>query len=199
MHGRPITQPYEQNITTRWVLPRKLAREWKRHLNTYHLIKKAIYIVQHDPLWQTHPILNDIRNYQHTSIPHPPITMAPPTEWIDVIATITKNANKEARSITTKYTKTCIIKAVSKYRQIYEKSPKKINRKVFKNTDTSPMDCIIDRQNNILTNPEDIASKIYTQQSISNHPTVPTCHYQNTHPLHCTCGVRQYPWHDLDG
>ena len=61
------------------------------------------------------------------------------------------------------------------------------------------MDSIIDRQNNILTSPEDIALEIHTQQSISNRPTVPTCQYQNTHPIHCTCGVQQYPWHDLDG
>jgi hypothetical protein len=177
----------------------KLARKWKRHLNTYYLIKKTIYIAQHDPLWQAHPILNDIRNHQHTNIPDPPVITTPPTEWIDAIATITKNANKEARKITTKYTKDCILKAVSKYRQMYEKNPKKINREVFKNTETSPLDSIIDRQNNILTNPEDIAAEIYTQQSISNRHTVLTCQYQNTHPLHCTCGVRQYPWHDLDG
>jgi hypothetical protein len=158
-------------------LPRKLAREWQRHLNTYHLIRKTIYIAQHDPMWQTHPILNDIRNHKHISIPHPPVTTAPPTEWINAIATIAKTANKEARKITTKYTKACILKAVSKYRQMYDKSPKKINRKVFKNTETSPLDSIIDRQNNILTNPEDIALEIYTQQSISNRPTVPTCQY----------------------
>ena len=82
---------------------------------------------------------------------------------------------------------------------MYDKSPKKINRKVFKNTEPSPLDSIIDRQNNILTNPADIATEIYTQQSISNRPTVPTCHYQNTHSNTCTCGVRQYPWHDLNG
>jgi hypothetical protein len=41
-------------------LPRKLAKEWQRHLNTYHLIRKTIYIAQHDPMWQAHPILNDI-------------------------------------------------------------------------------------------------------------------------------------------
>ena len=82
------------------ILPRKLAREWTRHLNTYHLVRKIIYIAQHDPLWQTYPILNDIKNHQHTTIPHPPITMAPPTEWIATIATIAKkNANKEARKI----------------------------------------------------------------------------------------------------
>ena len=107
-------------------LPRKLAKEWKKHLSTYHLIRKAIYIAQHDPHWQTHPILNDIRNHQHGNIPHPPTT-SPPTEWINAIAVIAKTANKEARKITTKYTKECILKAVAKYRQMYEKSPKKIN------------------------------------------------------------------------
>jgi hypothetical protein len=80
-----------------------------------------------------------------------------------------------------------------------KKIPKKIDRKVFRHSETSPLDSITDRQNNILTNPEDIAREIYIQQSISNRPTVPTCHYQNIHPLHCTCGVRQYPWHNLDG
>ena len=60
-------------------LPRKLVREWKRHLNTYHLIRKTIHIAQHDPLWQANPILNDIRSHQHTNIPHLPITMASPT------------------------------------------------------------------------------------------------------------------------
>ena len=126
-------------------MPRKLAREWKQHLNTYHLIQKTIYIAQHDLLWQAHPILNDIRNHQNTNIPLPPVTMVPHTEWIETIVTIAKNANKAARKITTKYTKNCILKAVSKYRQMYEKTPKKINRKVFKNTETSSLDSIVDR------------------------------------------------------
>ena len=180
-------------------LPRKLARKWKKHLHTYHLIRKTIYIVQHDPLWLAHPILNDIRNHQHVNIPHPPTPPVTHVEWINTIAAIAKNANKEAKKITTKYTKDCILKAVSKYCQMYKKSPKIINRRVFKNSETSPLHSIFDRHNNILTNPADIASEIYTQQSISNRPTVPTCHYQNTHLPHCTCGVRQYPWHDLDG
>ena len=193
--------PYLTNRTTQQggFLPRKLSKKWKKHLDTYHLIRKTIYITKNNPHWQTHPILNEIRNHQHVQIPHPPTTTTPPNEWIDIIAAIAKTANKEARKITTKYTKDCILKAVSKYRQMYEKNPKKINRKVFKHSETSPLDSITDRQNNILTNPEDIAKEIYIQQSISNRPTVPTCHYQNTHPPHCTCGVRQYPWHDLEG
>lgn len=41
------------------------------------------------------------------------------------MATIAKIVNKQARNITTKYTKECILKAISKYRQFYEKNPKK--------------------------------------------------------------------------
>ena len=46
---------------------------------------------------------------------------------------------------------------------MYEKIPKKINRRVFKHSETSPLNSITDRQNNILTNPEDIAKEIYIQ------------------------------------
>ena len=81
---------------------------------------------------------------------------------------------------------------------MYEKNPQKINMKVFKISETLPLDSIINRHNNILTSHEDIAQEIHIQQSISNHPTVPTCYYQNTHQPHCTCNVRQYPWHDLE-
>jgi hypothetical protein len=68
---------------------------------------------------------------------------------------------------------------------------------VFKATDTPPLDSLLDRNNNILTHPDDIAHEIYRQQSTTNKPTVPTCHYQPDHDLDCTCGVRQYPWHDI--
>ena len=80
-----------------------------------------------------------------------------------------------------------------------KKTQKKINNKVFKNQDTPPLDCIRDRNNNILTSLEDIANEIHIQQSISNKPTVPTCYYQPKHANNCTCVVKQYPWHDLDG
>jgi hypothetical protein len=61
------------------------------------------------------------------------------------------------------------------------------------------LDSIKDKQGNILINPEDIAEEIYIQQSILNQPTIPTCYYQPNHNPECVCGVRQYPWHDLDG
>ena len=65
--------------------------------------------------------------------------------------------------------------------------------------DTPPLDYIRDKNNNILTSPEDIANEIHTQQSIRNRPTILTCYYQPEHTNTCICGVKQYPWHDLDG
>ena len=58
-------------------LPRKLAKEWKKHLDTYHLFRKTIYIAKKNSNWQTHPILNEIRNHQHVQIPYPPTTITP--------------------------------------------------------------------------------------------------------------------------
>jgi len=95
-----------------------------------------------------------------------------------------------------------ILKSVSKKQsQNIENYTKKFppKKKVFKNLNTPPLDCIMDRHNNLLTNPVDITNKIHIQQSISNIPTIPTCHYLPKHPPHCTCVVRQYPWHNLDG
>ena len=66
----------------------------------------------------------------------PPAPHLPYDDWIGTLATIAKAAKNKARKITTDYTKTQIKKAISKYQQLYDKSPKKINRKVFKNTDT---------------------------------------------------------------
>jgi len=180
-------------------LPRKLQKKWKNHLSTYHLIKKTIYIIKNTPNWQTHPILEELINHTQTFIPPPPTQQPNQLEWITTLAQIAKTAHKNASKITTKYTQECIKKAISKYRLLYDKSPKKINKRVFKNQETPPLDCITDTNNNILTNPTDIANEIHNQQSISNRPTVPRCYHQPEHTPKCTCGVRQYPWHDLDG
>jgi hypothetical protein len=97
------------------------------------------------------------------------------------------------------YTQKCIHKALSKYRHLYNTKPKLVNQKVFKQTETPPLDSLLSRNNTILTNPTDIATEIHIRQSHINQPTVPTCYYQPDHQQHCICGVRQYPWHDLDG
>ena len=180
-------------------LPRKLQKQWKNHLSTYHLTRKAIYLIKNSPNWPTHPIIDELKNHTQVDIPPPPNQEQNQQDWIKILAQIAKTANIQARKITSKYTKECIKKAISKYRQLYDLSPKKINKRVFKNQETPPLDCISDKHKNILTNPTDIANEIHNQQSISNRPTVPTCYYQPEHPPKCTCGVRQYPWHDLDG
>ena len=180
-------------------LPRKLQKKWKRHLSAYHLIMKTIYTIKNTPNWPTHPIIEKLQNHTPVNIPPPPNHEPNQQEWIKILAQIAKTTNLNARKITTKYTQECIKKAITKYRQLYGKNPKKINKRVFKNLETPPLDCITDNHNNILTNPQDIANEIHRQQSTSNRSTVPTCYHQTEHATHCTCEVRRYPWHDLDG
>jgi hypothetical protein len=149
--------------------------------------------------WQTHPIIEQLINHKHANIPPLPNQELLQQKWLTSIAKIAKTTNTLVRTITTKYTMACVRKAISKYSKLYEKNPKKIHKKVFNNQETPPLDCITDRYNNILTNPLDLANEIHIQESSSNNPTIPTCYHQPEHIPNCTCGVRQYPWHDLDG
>ena len=106
-------------------MPRKIQKQWKKHLNTYHLIRKTIYLAKNNPQWQTHPIIETLKNHKHVNIPPLPNQEPLQQEWLINIATIAKITNSHARAITTKYTRECIKKAISKYRQLYEKNPKK--------------------------------------------------------------------------
>jgi hypothetical protein len=89
-------------------------------------------------------------------------------------------------------------KKISKYINTLNLQPKRIHKLIFKNTENTTLNSIKDRQGNIPTNPEDIAEEIYIQQSILNQPASPTYHHQPNHDQECVCGVRQYPWHDLN-
>jgi hypothetical protein len=120
-------------------------------------------------------------------------------DWIKTLGTIGKTTKKNARDIITKQTTINCKKAISKYRNTLNLQPKRIHKVIFKNTENTTLDSIKDRQGNILTNPKDIAEEIYIQQSILNQPATPTCHHQPNHDQDCVCGVRQYPWYDLDG
>jgi hypothetical protein len=82
----------------------KLQKQWRKHTSTYHLIRKTIYLAKHIIQWQTHPIIETLKNYKHTSIPPLPDQHYQQQEWLITIATIAKTANKHARTITTKYT-----------------------------------------------------------------------------------------------
>ena len=120
-------------------------------------------------------------------------------DWINTHGTIGKTTKKNACDIITKQTTTNCKKTISKYINILNLQPKRIYKVIFKNTENITLDCLKDRQENILTNLEDIAEEIHIQQSILNQLATPTCHHQTTHGHECICGVRQYPWHDLDG
>ena len=106
-------------------LPRKLQKSWKKHIKTYHLIRKAIYVINNTINWRNHPIIFELNSHTYTNIPPPPDDDLLKNDWIKELATLAKVANTQARKITTKYTKDCIKKAISKYRQLYEISPKK--------------------------------------------------------------------------
>ena len=74
-------------------LPRKIQKQWKKHLSTYHLIRKTIYIAKHIMQWQTHPIIEQLINHKHTNIPPLPNQEILQQEWLITIAKTTKTAN----------------------------------------------------------------------------------------------------------
>jgi hypothetical protein len=180
-------------------LPRKLQKLWKKELSTYHTIRKTIKLTTQNTHWRTHPLITNLQNHPHKTIPNPPNDPTLINEWIKTFGTIGKTAKKNARDIITKQTTTNCKKTISKYKNILNLQPKRIHKVIFKNTENTVLDSIRDRQGNILTNPKDIAEEIYIQQSILNQPAIPTCHHQPNHNQNCVCGVRQYPWHDLNG
>ena len=90
------------------ILPRKLQKIWKSHIKTYHLIRKGIYITKNTINWNTHPIMHELNNHTHISIPSPPNNDLQKNEWIKELATLAKMANIQARKITTNYIKECI-------------------------------------------------------------------------------------------
>ena len=141
-------------------------------------MRKAIYLIKNSPNWPPHSIIEELKNHTQVTIPPPPNQEPNQNEWIKIVAKIVKTANVHARKITTKHIQECVRKAISKYMQLYEKNPKKINKKIFKKQETPSLDYITDEHNNIITNPEDIANEIHKQQSISNRPTVPPCYHQ---------------------
>jgi hypothetical protein len=113
-------------------LPKKIQKIWKTHLSTYHLLRKVIYTIKTNPNWRTHPIItHEIGNHPHTTIPPPPNPPLTHDSWIDTLASIAKDAKYKARKITADYTTNQVKKAISKYQQLYDKSPKTVNRKVF--------------------------------------------------------------------
>jgi hypothetical protein len=180
-------------------LPRKLQKQWKKELSTYHIIRKTIKLITQDANWRSHTILTNLQSHKHAEIPNQPNDLLLINEWVKTLGNIGKTAKKNARDIITKQTSINCKKEISKYKNTLNLQPKRIHKVIIKNTENTTLDSIKDRQNNILTNSKDIAEEIYIQQSILNQPTIPTCYHQPNHNPECVCGVRQYPWHDLNG
>jgi hypothetical protein len=141
-----------------------------------------------NPNWRTHPILQQL-----VTISAPPAP--PPTElyttWLKNIANMGKTAQKNARTIITKHSRKNAQKAIAKFQKLITTKPKQGNKAIFQNSDNPPLDSLLDRNNNIITHPTDIADEIFIQQSTTNAPTVKTCNHQPQHNIDCTCLVRQ--------
>jgi hypothetical protein len=86
-------------------LPRKLQKQWKHHLSSYHLTRKAIYLLQHTPNWRVHPLILCLHFHPYAQIPAPPPLPQPLDQWIQQLSDLAKKANTNARAITSKYTK----------------------------------------------------------------------------------------------
>jgi hypothetical protein len=104
-----------------------------------------------------------LQNHQHMKIPNPPHDLQLVNGWLTELGTIGKTAKKKTRDIITKQTSINCKKEISKYRNTLNLQPKRIHKVIFKNTENTTLDSIKDKQNNILTNPEDIAEEIYIQ------------------------------------
>ena len=111
----------------------------EKELSTYHIIRKTIKITT------------------HATIPNPPNDSMVVTEWIKTLGSLVKIAKKIARDIIIKQTLINCKKEISKYINTLNLQPKRIHKVIFKNTNNTTLDSIKDRQENILTNPKDIA------------------------------------------
>lgn len=86
------------------------------------------------------------------------------------------------------------LKATARCKKVY----KEIQKKSFKIA--HPPSSTISRTKITISLliPKILLTKFFIPQSINNQPFIPTSYCQPQHLFTCTCGVRQYPWHDLD-
>ena len=149
--------------------------------------------------WRSHPIL-----FHLATISAPPIPLIPPIHephdiWLQAIAHLGKTAQQNARTIVSQHNRKNAQKAIAKFQKLITTKPKQGNKAIFQNSTNPPLNSLLDTHNNIITHPTDIADEIFIQQSAVNAPTVTNCNHQSQHSSTCTCQVRQYPWHDLNG
>ena len=110
-----------------------------------------------------------------------------------------KTARQNAGTIIAKHSRKTAQKAIAKFQKLITTKPKQENKAIFQNSNNPPLDSLSDKNSNIITHPTDIVDEIFIQQSATNAPTMKTCIHQPQHHPTCTCQVKQYPWHDLNG
>ena len=81
------------------------------NLATYQLTYKAIYLIQHTPNWRAHLFILCLQFHPYVQIPPQPLD-----RWIQQLSDLAKTTNKNAWALTIKYTRKCVQKAISKYR-----------------------------------------------------------------------------------
>jgi hypothetical protein len=82
----------------------KASKNLGKHLITYHLIRKTIYIIENNQNWKYHFYILENHIHNHTLIPPPSNPSLPLYAWIEILA---KKA-KEAKEIK-------LVKSLQKY------------------------------------------------------------------------------------
>ena len=98
----PIPMHTDQASKQGGFLLRKLQKQWKKELSTYHIIIKAIKIITQNINWRTHNIITSLQNHQYTKIPNLSNNPLLVNGWLTELRTIGKTAKKNARDIITK-------------------------------------------------------------------------------------------------
>lgn len=65
--------------------------------------------------------------------------------------------------------------------------------------DSTPLDCLINKDDSLATRPDEIANVIYSTQQQSFHRQDSLCSDPTNHQSNCTCAICQYPWHIIYG
>ena len=93
-------------------------------------------------------------------------------------------------------------KTTSRFQKLINRKFKKGNKAIFHNIDNPTLDNLFNKNNNILTHPIDISTKLFIQQSPPSAPTISNYQYLHTHThTHSTytCYIRQYSLKDITG
>jgi hypothetical protein len=74
----------------------------------------------------------------NTTIPPVPLPNTPHTAWLQEIASIGKDAQKEAQTIIAKHSRKSTQKAIIKFQNLINIKPKQGNKTIFQNSDNPP-------------------------------------------------------------